>query len=197
VVTLISGLVLRSRLTGDAPPSLEVFWERAMLISQLSKALCHHTQQTPEDCQSYALFHSCGIALMLMRYKKFERTLQLIDMASDERVPKIEQEIHGTSHEIVGFLVARAWNMPETLCQAILLQFDLDIYDPQVPSSLDEDMRRAMAIARAASHVWRTLTPGNSDAGWDSLKENVLKTIGLDEIEFADWTDHMHHQLTV
>ncbi|MBV8046834.1 MAG: HDOD domain-containing protein [Paludibacterium sp.] len=196
VVSLISGLVLRSRLTGDAPPAIEQFWERAMLIAQISKALCNQTLQTPEDCQTYALFHACGIALMLMRYKKFTRTLQLIDLATDDRIPKIEQELHGTSHEVVGYLVARTWNMPETLCSAILLQFDPAVYDLDSEMPLDESTRRAMAITRAATYVWRTLTPGNQDAGWEHIKDNVLGMIGLDETEFEDWADHMHHQLT-
>lgn len=197
VVSLISGLVLRSRLTGDAPASIEQFWERAMLTAQISKALCNHIVHTPEDCQTYALFHGCGIALMLMRYKNYERTLQLIEMASDGRGAKIENELHGTSHEIVGYLVARAWNMPETFCQAILLQHDATVYDPQSDLPIDQPMRLSIAITRAALHVWRTLTPGNVDTGWDEIKESVLRLVALDETEFDDWADHMHHKLAV
>ncbi|TDR79976.1 HDOD domain-containing protein [Paludibacterium purpuratum] len=197
VVNLISGLVLRSRLTGEAPPSIEQFWERAMLIAQISKALCHHILHTPEDCQSYALFHGCGIALMLMRYKKFGHTLQLIEMAPDGRIPKIEQEQHGTSHDTVGYLVARAWNMPEQFCCAILLQFDPMVYDLQIEQPISSETRQSMAVTRAATYVWRTLTPGNIDAGWNEIKADILRTIGLDENEFEDWTDHMHHQLEV
>lgn len=196
VINLISGLVVRTHLTGKAPPSIEIFWERAMQIAQISKALCDHLGHTPEDCQSYALFHSCGIALMLMRYPKFERTLQLIEMASDDRVSRIEHELHGTSHEIVGYLVGLAWNMPEPFCQSILHQFDPEVFDPAALLPISHEARRSIAISRAATNVWRTLTPGNLDAGWEERAAPVLGLLGIGVDEFDDWRDAMHHRLT-
>lgn len=196
VVSLVSGLVLRSRLTGETPPSIEQFWERAMMITMISTALCEHIGSTPEECPSFALFHSCGIALMLMRYPNYERTLQLIEMADDARIAKIENELHGTSHEVVGYLVGRAWNMPENFCQAILLQHDPAVFNPAIDLPITPEERLTIAITRAATHVWRTLTPGNVDAGWATLCKQVLETIGIDPLEFEDWCDHMHERLT-
>lgn len=167
-----------------------------MLIAQVCKALCDHIGHTPEDCPSYALFHSCGIALMLMRYRNFERTLQLVEMATDDRVSRIENELHGTSHEIVGYLVGRAWNMPEHFCQSILLQFDPHVFDPEIEMSINQEARLSIAITRAATNVCRTLTPGNADAGWAEREEPVLRMLGIGQDEFEDWRDNMHHRLT-
>jgi HD-like signal output (HDOD) protein len=195
VVSLISGLVLRSRLSGDSPASIEHFWERAMQITMISAALCEHIGISPEESPSYALFHGCGIALMLMRYPHYERTLQLIEMASDDRISKVEHELHGTSHTVVGYLVARAWNMPENFSQAILLQHDPDVFNTaaQLPISLDE--RVTIAITRAATNVWRTLIPGNVDAGWAGRQQAVLALLGLDSTDFEDWRDNMHQRM--
>jgi HD-like signal output (HDOD) protein len=196
VINLISGLVVRTHLTGSAPPSIEIYWERAMMVAQICKALCDQIGRTPDDCASYALFHSCGIALMLMRYKNYERTLQLIEMASDERVTRIEQELHGTSHDIVGYLVGKAWNMPEHFCQCILRQFDPAVFDPATEMEIDHDGRLSIAITRAATNVARTLMPGNTDPGWDERQEQVLRMLGIGADEFEDWRDHMHQRLT-
>lgn len=195
VVSLISGLVLRSRLTGETPPSIEQFWERAMLITMICGALCDHIGHAPEECPSYALFHGCGIALMLMRYPNYERTLQLIEMASDDRISKVEHELHGTSHDVVGYLVARAWNMPDNFCQAILLQHDRAVFDPEIELPITTDERMSIAITRAATNVWRTLVPGNLDAGWNDLRDPVLNTIGIDAVDFEDWRESMHQKL--
>jgi len=195
VISLISGLVLRSRLTHETPPSIEHYWERAMQIAMINNALCEHLGNTPEDSSSYALFHGCGIALMLMRYSNYERTLQLIDMASDSRVPRVEQELHGTSHDVVGYLVGRAWNMPEPFSRAILLQYDPYVFDPGIDLPIGNDERIMIAITRAAKNVWRTHIPGNADAGWTELHEPVLRMIGIDPVEFEDWRDHMHERL--
>jgi HD-like signal output (HDOD) protein len=195
VINLISGLVVRTHLTGAAPPSIELYWERAMVIAQICKALCDHIGHTPEDCPSYALFHSCGIALMLMRYQNFERTLQLIEMAPDDRVTRIEHELHGTSHDVVGYLVGRAWNMPEHFCQSILHQFDPDAFNPDAALPIDQEARLSIALTRAATNVWRTQTPGNVDAGWAEREESALRMLGIGRDEFDDWRDGMHHRL--
>jgi HD-like signal output (HDOD) protein len=197
VVNLVSGLVLRTRLTGKAPAGIEVFWERAMLISLICTELAQHFGLSSEDGASYALFHNSGIALMLMRYPHYERTLELIEMASDDRVSKVETELHGTSHDIVGYLVGLAWNMPEPFCQAILLQYDPGVFDTRVNLPLDHDARQTIALTRAATNVWRTLTPGKRDAGWDALSAAVLGLLGIDPAEFEDWRDRMHAQLAV
>ncbi|WP_169449800.1 HDOD domain-containing protein [Paludibacterium yongneupense] len=195
VVNLVSGLVLRTRLTSDMPNSIEQFWERAMLVTMISTALAQHLRHEPEDCASYALFHGCGIALMLMRYPSYERTLGLIEMASDDRISRVENEIHGTSHDIVGYLVGTAWNMPESFCQMILLQHDAAVFDSNSELPLSPEARYTMAVARAATHVWRTLIPGNRDAGWDALRAPVLGLLGIGHDEFEDWCDRMHERL--
>jgi HD-like signal output (HDOD) protein len=195
VVNLVNGLVLRSRLTGKSPASIEQFWERAMLITMISSALCDHIGHTPEESPSYALFHGCGIALMLMRYPNYERTLQLIEMGNDDRIAKVEQELHGTCHAVVGYLVGLAWNMPESFCQAILLQHDPDVFNTSVPLPISLDERVTIAITRAATNVWRTLTPGNLDAGWSARSQAVLEIIGIDAVDFEDWRESMQHRL--
>jgi HD-like signal output (HDOD) protein len=195
VVSLISGLVLRSRLSGDSPASIEHFWERAMQIAMINTSLCDRIGINLEESPSYALFHSCGIALMLMRYPHYERTLQLIEMASDDRIAKVEQELHGTSHTVVGYLVARAWNMPESFAQAILLQHDPDVFNTAVALPISLDERIIIAITRAATNIWRTLIPGNVDAGWAAREEAVLALLGVDGTDFEDWRDNIHQSM--
>ncbi|MBV8680206.1 MAG: HDOD domain-containing protein [Aquitalea sp.] len=195
VISLVSGLVLRTRLTGANPPALEQFWDNALHIAMISAALCDKIVHVPDDCQSFALFHSCGIAIMLMRFPTFGRTLRLTEMASDERIGLIEQELHGTRHDVVGYLVARSWNMPENFARAILMQNDDDVMDTSPDAPLDHDGRMMVAVARAARHVWRTLTPGKEDAGWDMRKVEVLNYLGMSDVEFEDWVDAIHQEL--
>jgi HD-like signal output (HDOD) protein len=197
VVNLVSGLVLRTRLTSDVPSSIERFWERAMLIAMISNALSQHVRHESEDGASYALFHGCGIALMLMRYPKYERTLGLIEMGPDGMIARVENEIHGTSHDVVGYLVGLAWNMPEAFCQMILLQHDPAVFDPASDLPLSLEGRYTIAVTRAATQVWRTLIPGNVDAGWEALREPVLGMIGIGHDEFEDWSERMHERLAV
>jgi len=197
VISLVSGLLLRTRLSGDTPPALEQFWDNAMQIAAISSSLCDKIVHVPDDCQSFALFHSCGMAIMLLRYPSYVRTLRLIEMASDERVGLIEQELHGTRHDVVGYLVARAWNMPENFARAILMQNDDDVMDTSPNATLDHDGRMMVAVTRAARHVWQTLIPGKEDAGWSVRKDEVLNYLGMSDVEFEDCVDAIHQELAI
>lgn len=196
IVGLLYGLVLRTHLTKSTPPAIEEFWERATVIGTISAALCDYIHVAPGDCQSFALFHECGKVMMLMRYPNYPRTMQLIDQATDDRIGKIEQELHGTRHDVVGYLVARVWNLPEPFAKAILLQDDEEVFATGEHSLLDADGRMMVAVVRAALNVWRTMMAGSKDAGWDKRKAAVLDCLGLTESEFEDWRDQMHGRLT-
>nr|WP_176426207.1 HDOD domain-containing protein [Chromobacterium sp. ASV5] len=195
VASLISGLVLRTRLTQDAPLAIEQFWEQAVQMAMITRTLSEQIGQVPDETQSYALFHGCGIAIMLMRYPGYPRTLQLMEMATDDKVCKVEQQLHGTHHAVVGYLVARVWNMPEHFARAILLQYEPQALSAGPDALLDYDGRMMVAVTRAALHVWRTATPGREDPGWAERRSAVLNYLGMDDVEFEDWCDHMHQHM--
>ncbi|KIA80517.1 HDOD domain-containing protein [Chromobacterium amazonense] len=195
VINLASGLVLRSRLTQETPQALEVFWDKAMQLATVSSLLSERLAHVPDQCQSFALFHGCGIAILLMRQAGYARTLQLMELADDERICKVQQQLHGTDHTVVGYLVAKVWHMPENFARAILLQYDPHILDTGPDALLDHDGRMMVAVTRAAQHAWRTSLPGHEDPGWPQRQAAVLAYLGLDLVEFEDWRDHLHQQM--
>lgn len=195
VINLASGLVLRSRLTQETPPVLEVFWDKAMQLTTVAGLLSERLAQVPDQCQSFALFHACGIAILLMRQPGYARTLQLMELADDDRILKVQQQLHGTDHAVVGYLVAKVWNMPENFARAVLLQYDPQALATGPDALLDHDARMMVAVTRAAQHAWRTSLPGDEDPGWPLRRSAVLAYLGLDQVEFEDWCDHLHQQM--
>ena len=195
IVQLVHGLLLRLTLTSNSPPVIEQFWERTMHESAMAAALCEKLGRPSDECQTFALFRGCGIAVMLMRYPNYERTLRLVTQARDRQISKIEQEFHGTSHDVVGYLVARTWNMPDNFCQAILLQHNPELFSDSDDMLLDHDHKMMVAVARAAQHVWRTSTDQNGDPGWKDRAEELIAYLGMHEVEFEDWVDEMHDRI--
>ena len=196
LLLLVHGLLLRLTLTAQTPLAIEQFWERTMHEAATSAALCERLRRPSEECQSYALFRSCGIAVMLMRYPNYERSLRLISQARDRQISKIEQEFHGTSHDVVGYLVARTWNMPEAFSQAILVQHDPELFHISGSDELlDHEHKMMVAVARAAQHVWRTSTDHNGDPGWKDRAEELIAYLGMSQEEFEDWVDEMHDRI--
>lgn len=195
IISLVSGLLLRLSLTAESPPVIEQFWERTMQEASIAAALCERLGSPADECQSFTLFRSCGIAVMLMRNGKYERTLRLIGQAKDRQISKIEQEFHNTSHDVVGYLVARAWNMPEDFCQAILLQHNPELFAKSSAPLLDHDHMMMVAVARAAHYVWRTSTDHNGDSAWRERADEIISYLGMNTTEFDDWVDEMHDRM--
>jgi HD-like signal output (HDOD) protein len=195
IVHLVHGLLLRLTLTSQNPPVIEQFWERTMHEASIAASLCEKLGRPADECQSFALFRSCGIAVMLMRYPNYERTLRLITQARDRQVSKIEQEFHGTSHDVVGYLVSRTWHMPENFGRAILLQHNPDLFQDSTDELLDHELKMMIAVARAAQHIWRTSTDQSGDPGWKDRAEELIAYLGMHEVEFEDWVDEMHDRI--
>ena len=195
IINLVSGLLLRLSLTAESPPIIESFWERTMQEASIAAALCERLGRPSDECQSFTLFRSCGIAVMLMRNANYERTLRLVSQARDRQISKIEQEFHNTSHDVVGYLVARAWNMPEAFNQTILLQHNPDLFQPSSEPLLDHEHKMMVAVARAAQYVWRTSTDHNGDSAWRERADEIVSYLGMDMTEFDDWVDDMHDRL--
>lgn len=196
LIFLVQGLLLRLTLTSQLPPAIEQFWERTMHEADTAVALCQRLGRPSEECQTFALFRSCGIAVMLMRYPNYERTLRLITQAQDKQISKIELEFHGTSHDVVGYLVGRAWLMPEDFNQAILLQHSPELFNNDHQHQLlDHGHKMMVAVARAAQHVWRTSIDHHGDPGWKEREDALLAYLGMSKVEFEDWVDEMHHRI--
>lgn len=194
IITLVTGLLLRLSLTSETPPAIEQFWDRTMQEAAIAAALSEQLHIPGEESQTFAMFRSCGIAVMLMRYPKYERTLRLASQAKDKQISKIEQELHSTSHDVVGYLVARAWNMPEEFCQAILLQHHPELFEPG-NNLLTHDYKLLVAVARASQYVWRTSTDHNGDPAWRDRADEICTYMGMSTTEFDDWADEMHNRL--
>jgi HD-like signal output (HDOD) protein len=60
VISLVSGLVLRTRLTAETPPALEQFWDNTLQIAMISSALCDRSstsRRLPQLCPVSQLRH--------------------------------------------------------------------------------------------------------------------------------------------
>jgi HD-like signal output (HDOD) protein len=56
VISLVSGLVLRTRLTAETPPALEQFWDNTLQIAMISAALCDQIVHVPTTAAALPCF---------------------------------------------------------------------------------------------------------------------------------------------
>ncbi|GGY22424.1 HDOD domain-containing protein [Paludibacterium paludis] len=194
VLNLASGLALRMVLGTKSTPGVEPFWEQVMQEARIANLLCGRLDAVPDDCQSFALFRRCGVVLMLMRVPGFHLTWAISRELPDSRITRFETDRHGISHDVVAYLVAQTWAMPEPFCRAILLQHYPALLAPG-NDDLDPESKTMIAVCRAAQHIAQTAADAAPDPGWREREASLLPFLGLTQATFANWKEDLHRKL--
>lgn len=184
VKSIVTGLVLRNSIPGERL-SLERFWDSAEKVASISAYLGTVIPKAPRDeSYTFGLFRDCGIPLLMQRFgAEYMETLKL-SAGQDKPMIQIEDERHGTSHVVVGHMVAKIWGLPEEIVEAILRHHDPTVFD--FTDHISPTARTLVAMNFLAEHLHETQIRMRVDPQWESVGEQTLTHLGIDEDEFED-----------
>ena len=136
-----------------------------------------------ETAYMYGLFRDCGIPLMMQKFPDYKQTLVKADAVSRTAFPSVEDEAHDTNHETLGYLLAKSWSLPSSICQAMLNHHDISILhsDDNFPA----EVRGLIAIVRFAEYLC-DMRQMRNDHDWDESGPVVLTYLGITDDEFND-----------
>lgn len=186
VQSIVTSLLLKSAI-GDKGPSLERFWDSSEKVARISAFVASTLPRAPRDeAYTFGLFHECGIPLLMMRFDNYKDTLKLA--GGDPRpMVLVEDEQHGTNHATVGYMVAKAWGLPEHLADAILRHHDPDVFVSK--DSAAPGVRTLVAINYLAEYLNDTSIRMRDNLQWNSVADAVLDHLGISEGEFIELKD--------
>lgn len=178
VLRTLAGLSLRTVLPES--PAMKGFWEAssgsAFICGWLTRELGVREGIRSEDAYTYALFHDCGIPVLLHSLPGYEETF-LGNRDADRSYVDIENERHELNHAQVGSAMAETWFLPELHVQAILHHHAPKIATPSMPG-LMPGTRRLIALGQLAEKLHADLT-GGADHGWKLAGEDRLAVLGI------------------
>lgn len=188
-VNIVTGLMLRTAI-GNKNVNFEHFWESADQVAMLCTFLAKRLPGVSSDeAHTYGLFHDCGIPILMQKFPDYKDTLFSANAGGDELFTALEDERHATNHAIIGYLMAKAWCLPETLYEAILRHHDFTVYT--IPDSIQPRIRTLIALRRLAEHLRETLLRMYGDQGWEKVRDHVLGALGITEAEYDDIKDEV------
>lgn len=171
----------------------EAFWARSQAIGQLAMLVADDRITVcnifPDQAYLAGMFHDCGVALLMRRFPTYCAEMRLnepgrwIELAEEDKK-------FSADHCVVGYLIARHWNLPEFICDAIRYHHEM--------SSMGLHAARSMvAILQMAMHLYyRDQAVPNPE--WEGLQEDVLAELGLHEDALPEFIDvvleHFHSQ---
>lgn len=188
VFNILTGLVLRN-LNDNKAPQLNRFWDTAENTAFIAALLTKRITDIPRDvAYTVGLFHDCGIPLLMSRFPDYIETLKLAGNSTDKKITEIEDERHSTNHATVGYLLAKNWNLSETIALTILHHHNLDIFSSK--EVLPAEVCGLIAVIQIAEALSDT-THMREDANWKKNGSMLLDYVGLSEQELYDISEEI------
>lgn len=183
---LVTAFALRQAMQGEGT-QLTRFWDvsgkRSYALARLAASL---RGVAPDTAQSFGLFCDVGIPLLMQRFPDYGATLRSANQADAAPFTEIEQAAHRTDHTLVGALVARAWGLPQQVCDAIRLHHDYAIFHHP---AIDAGVQRMVAMGLLAELAIQRFAGLNQSLEWVKGGEQAIGLLMLTETEVQDWID--------
>lgn len=187
VVNIINALSIRGELSDEDIIGLGRFWDNASDVAMVSATIAKQIgAQAPDEAYTLGLFHNCGIPLLMRRFREYETVMREAYALRQPRLIDSENRAFHTNHAVVGYFVAKSWNLPDYICEAIH-----DHHSAQ-PVFADQDYphsrkKNLLAILKMAEHIcgnYRMLGGQSEDYEWMRLQDDLLMYVGLSEYDF-------------
>lgn len=134
----------------------------------------------PSQTYMAGLFHDCGIMILAKKFDDYFEDIKCAKQPSDNLID-VEEGLYKTNHSVVGYVVAKSWQLPEIVTRVIQHH-----HDPYLSSHDDPTLRSMLAINLLAETVLSIL---DDESEWSSnifgiqIDEKALRSI-LDELNF-------------
>lgn len=175
------------------PRGYEAFWARSQAVAQIAMLIADDRVAVcnifPDQAYLAGIFHDCGVPLLMQRFSSYCSEMHLGEPGRWVSLAE-EDAKFSADHCVVGYLVARHWNLPDFICDAIRFHHDI--------RQLGFIAARSMvAILQLAIEIYyRSVHADNPE--WLSVQEDVLAELGIHQDslpEFIDITlDRFHTQ---
>ncbi|MBX2808129.1 MAG: HDOD domain-containing protein [Cellvibrionaceae bacterium] len=185
VVNLVNALSIRGELSNDDIIALGGFWDNAMEIAMACAAIAKLIGYSyPDEAYSLGLFHNCGVPLLMMKVDDYGDIIQACYARTDQSITDTENTLIKTNHAVVGYYIAKSWNLPEHITLAIHEHHNVDkVFDnEQMPQK-----KTLLAILKMAENVcgnYRDLGLQDVDHEWQRVASIILDYVGLTEYDY-------------
>ncbi|MGH1371780.1 MAG: HDOD domain-containing protein [Cellvibrionaceae bacterium] len=194
VINLVNGLSIKGELGDDQIIALGKFWDSSMEVAMAASVIAKQIGFSASDeAYTLGLFHNCGVPLLMMRFDNYPDVLVEAYAKECARMIDIENEELKTNHAVVGYYVAKSWNLPGYLCEAIHEHHTIEKVFTQ--EDADPTKKTLLAVLKMAEHICgthRILGNCDTDFEWTRIEDLVLIYVGMSQYDFASLKQQIH-----
>ena len=182
-LNLVQNIALKQSLGGGSH-NFEKFWERSTLSATIAERIAvKFPSISKDDAYLAALFHDCGIPVLMMKFPEYRDTL-IAQGKLGKPICDIENDHFSTSHPVVGYMLTRNWMLPAHISKAILHHHDSTIFSATT-GRIEAAICNLIGVVHMAEYVAdeHLLVREKS---WHLFERDVLKHFEMSAQEFAE-----------
>lgn len=184
VEQLVTSIMLRNSFVAESR-ALEHFWDTAERSAGIAAHIASTLPNCPrDDAYSFGLFHNAAIPILNQRFPNYLQTLSAAVHAGTRVVTDVEDERHAVNHASLGYLIAKAWFLPQPICEGILRHHDASVFDAN--DEISPQALTLISIAHLAEHLNDAQAVTGNHAKWDGVREPVFEHLGLMDSEYEN-----------
>jgi HD-like signal output (HDOD) protein len=186
VINIINGVSIKSEMSDETIMHMNRFWDTANDIAMIATNIAKQVGfPKPDLAYLLGLFHNSGVPLLMNRFANYLEVLEQSYSENSDRIIDVENALLNTNHAVVGYYIAKSWNLPRILCEAIAEHHNCKRHFLNQQQS-ESEVKTLLAILKLAEHVcgsYRILGNQEIDHEWGLVGEEVLTHLGLGEYD--------------
>ncbi|MEJ2795199.1 HDOD domain-containing protein [Iodobacter sp. LRB] len=193
LANIVQGLVLRQVLSPASLGDMSEFWDYSSSVAMAAAYLAEAVHGVSSDeAYTLGLFLNCGKPLMALRFPGYTLQHAVDDHCTNKALIFREEQQYRVSHNVVGYLLARAWYLPVASSLAILHLHDGDISERAVQWP---HVCALIALAQLAEHIVQRSLHLPEQEGWPQAEVLLRGLLGLSQDELEDLQDSVQQKL--
>jgi HD-like signal output (HDOD) protein len=186
VINIINGVSIKSEMSDETIMHMNRFWDTANDIAMIATNIAKQVGfPKPDLAYLLGLFHNSGVPLLMSRFDNYLEVLEQSYGENSDRIIDVENALLNTNHAVVGYYIAKSWNLPKILCEAIAEHHNCKRHFLTQKQS-ESEAKTLLAILKLAEHVcgsFRILGNQEVDHEWELIGGEVLTHLGLGEYD--------------
>ena len=186
VTNVVTALMLHSAFTDSKGRFMDEFWQDSGLLAAMTSHAARVSRAIePEEGYAIGLFANCGVPLMLKKFSDYPSINAQAMTVEDMTVSAVEDAELGTDHTLVGYIMGKSWDLPETFCQCILRHHDTADYFEAKDEEIS-DATPPLAVLHVGQHLHHHVQGRGPSVEWSALGEVVCRYLGISSDEMED-----------
>lgn len=191
VINIVASVCFKDAVREAGSVPLPRYWDTATAMAEATAYLAKRLGgATPDVGYTAGLFLDCGIALLAQRFPGYKTVLREANGRGAEKFTEIEDRHLKTNHAVVGYLVSRAWGLPDEVREAIRSHHEAEELLRRERVRI-ADFDTLLALLKLAEHIEAVFSRRSEQSEWERVKPLVLEHLGLSEPDYEDIRDDL------